>query len=96
MIGVLGDFEMVVGFSMAGVRDCLETDEKNLKENLEKIKDNEIIIISERLYQKIECEDFEEFKNIFIPVPDKHGSVGLDMVKGMIKEIIGRETEGYD
>jgi len=86
-IAVLGDFEMVVGFQMAGIKDCIETCEKNLERNLERIKDRGIIIISERLYRKI---DADKFKNIFVPIPDKYGFADTDVVKDLIKEIIGR------
>ncbi|NIO22476.1 MAG: V-type ATP synthase subunit F [Candidatus Aenigmarchaeota archaeon] len=89
MIGVLGDKETVIGFRMAGVKDCLETNEKNLKQNLERIKDKKIIIISERLYKLIEVSK----NHIFVPIPDKYGSLKIDTVKGLIKEIIGKEFD---
>lgn len=88
MIAVLGDREMVMGFRMAGVKDCLETDEKNLKRNLEIIKDKKVIIISERLYKLVEKRE-----GIFIPIPDKYGSLGIDTVKGLIREVIGKEFD---
>jgi vacuolar-type H+-ATPase subunit F/Vma7 len=88
MIAVLGDRETVIGFRMAGVKDCLETDEKNLKKNLETIKDKKIIIISERLYKLVGARE-----GIFVPVPDKYGSLKIDTVKGLIKEIIGKEFD---
>jgi|GEM_PF-1928453 len=88
MIGVLGDRETVIGFRMAGVKECLETDEKNLKQNLERIKESKIIIISERLYKLIEAED-----RIFIPIPDKYGTLKVDVARGLIKEIIGKEFD---
>ncbi|NIO21526.1 MAG: V-type ATP synthase subunit F [Candidatus Aenigmarchaeota archaeon] len=89
MIGVLGDRETVMGFRMAGVKECLETNEKNLRENLERIKDKKIIIINEKLYKLIE----ESGENIFIPIPDKYGSLRIDTVRGLIKEIIGKEFD---
>lgn len=89
MIGVLGDRETVIGFRMAGVKDCLETNEKNLKQNLERIKDRKIIIISERLYKLLE----KPGENIFVPIPDKYGSLKIDTVKGLIREIIGKEFD---
>ena len=88
MIAVLGDLETVTGFRMAGVKNCLETDEGNLDENLEKTKDKEIIIINEKLYKLLEGK---EQRKIFIPIPDKYGSAGIDIVKDLIKEIIGKE-----
>ncbi len=90
MIAVLGDRETVIGFRMAGVKECLETDEKNLEKNLERIKDKEIIIINERLYEKLSKKP--EGK-IFIPIPDKYGSLGVDTIKALIKEIIGKEFD---
>ena len=90
MIAVLGDRETVIGFRMAGVGVCLETDEKNLEKNLERIKDKGIIIINERLYEKLPRR--VEGK-IFIPIPDKHGPLGIDVVKALIKEIIGKEFD---
>jgi len=89
MIGVLGDREIVIGFRMAGVKDCLETDEKNLKQNLERIKDKKIIIISEGLYKLIEFPK----ENIFVPIPDKYGPLKVDVVKRLIREIIGKEFD---
>jgi vacuolar-type H+-ATPase subunit F/Vma7 len=88
MIAVLGDLETVMGFRMAGIKDCLETNEGNLEGNLEKTKDKEIIILNEKLYKLI---GGEERKNIFIPIPDKYGSTGIDTVKDLIKGIIGKE-----
>jgi vacuolar-type H+-ATPase subunit F/Vma7 len=88
MIGVLGDREIVIGFRMAGVKDCLETDEKNLGKNLEMIKDKKIIIISERLYKLVGAKE-----GIFVPIPDKYGSLSIDTVKDLIKEIIGKEFD---
>jgi len=89
MIAVLGDRETVIGFRMAGVENCLETDEKNLKQNLEKIKEKKVIIINEKLYKLIENPK----GNVFIPVPDKYGPLGIDNLKKLVKEIVGREFD---
>ena len=90
MIAVIGDGETVTGFRMAGVKDCYEASEKNLKEVMEKVRDKKVIIINERLYRIIEGDGLE---GILIPVPDKRGSIGLDPIKKLIKEIAGRELE---
>lgn len=89
MIAVIGDRETVTGFRLAGVSG-LETDGKNLEQNMESVRDRKIVLINERLYKMVK----KWYKGpVLVPIPDKHGPVGIDTVKMLIREIVGGETE---
>jgi vacuolar-type H+-ATPase subunit F/Vma7 len=85
MIAVLGDRETVLGFRMAGIRDCYETTPGNLKENLERVKGKRVIVINERLFREMENDK----GRVYIPVPDKFGQIEVGEIKRMVREIIG-------
>lgn len=92
MIAVLGDRETVTGFRIAGVKDCFETDESNIRDKLEFVKDKKVVIINEKLYRIVEKEGLV-LKNIFVPVPDKYGYLGTDLIGNLVREIIGSQFE---
>ena len=88
MIGVLGDRETAIGFRLAGVKDCIETDEKSVNNDIDKMSGKRIIIINESIFRVLEKQKAGK-GTIFVRIPDIAGNEGLDNINNMIKEVIG-------
>ena len=91
-IAVAGKSDFVVGFQLAGIRDSLEIKDNEF-ESLKKLaqrKDLGIIIVDEKIVEKLEMHQRVEIENsvdpVFIPVSTK---VEQDSLKRLIKKSIG-------
>lgn len=91
-LAVAGSNEFVVGFQLAGIKDVFEVGNKpyNALKNLKNRKDIGIVVIDEKVmerleaYQRFEIED--SIDPVFIPVST---SVEQDSLKRLIKKSIG-------
>ncbi len=90
MIAVIGDRETVIGFKLAGIKECFEFKEESLEEILNKIKEKKIVIINERIYEKLK-ERGIKLENIIVTIPDKYGPMGIDLLKDLTEKITGFE-----
>lgn len=93
MIGVLATEDDVIGFGLTGVKDEKEVNENInekdlLKEILEMSQTVEIIIINERLMDKV--RNRKEIQNIaFWEIPDNLEKTNIDEVEKLIKDTLG-------
>lgn len=97
-ISVVGDFNTVTGFRLAGIKEAYEVEEpKKAVETLKELlkKDIGLIIITERLYDPIREETSELFEGKTLPViveiPDKQGPIEgkTDPIKAIIRKAVG-------
>ncbi|MEE8402923.1 MAG: V-type ATP synthase subunit F [Candidatus Hydrothermarchaeaceae archaeon] len=97
-IGVVGDFDTVTGFRLAGVREAHEVEEpregvKILKKLMK--EDVGLIIITERLADQIRDETsmLMEGKTfpLIVEIPDKRGPIEgkVDPIMALIKKAVG-------
>ncbi|USS41249.1 V-type ATP synthase subunit F [Thermococcus aggregans] len=99
-IVVLGDKDTALGFRLAGVHEAysfeettheLERAKNKLKELIER-EDIGVILITERLAQKIGIPDVTF--PIILPIPDKYGSLyGEEQLKEIVRKAIGVEIK---
>lgn len=93
MIGVLATQNDVIGFGLTGVKEEKEVNENInekdlLKEILEMSKVVEIIIINERLMDKVRKR--KEIQDIaFWEIPDNLEKTNIDDVEKLIKDTLG-------
>ena|SRR3989338_7240932 len=91
-IAVAGGSEFVVGFQLAGVKDVIETSDKPLNDikNLKNRKDIGIVVIDEKIMEKLELHQRVEIESsidpLFIPISTK---IEQDSLKRLIKKSIG-------
>ncbi len=104
-ICVVGDFDTITGFRLAGIKDTYEVEEpqsavKVIKELFQN-KDKEIglIIITERIADDIRAELKEISEGKVIPliveIPDKKGPIEkkVDPIKELVKRAVGLEIK---
>ncbi|HLG23450.1 MAG TPA: V-type ATP synthase subunit F [Candidatus Nanoarchaeia archaeon] len=91
-IAAAGKSDFIVGFQLAGIRDSIEINDREF-ESLKKLsqrKDLGIIIVDEKIVEKLEMHQRMEIENsvdpVFIPVSTK---VEQDSLKRLIKKSIG-------
>lgn len=99
-IVVLGDKDTALGFRLAGVHEAysfeetiqeLERAKNKLKELVER-EDIGVILITERLAQKIEIPDVTF--PIILQIPDKYGSLyGEEQLREIVRKAIGVEIK---
>jgi V/A-type H+-transporting ATPase subunit F len=101
-IGVVGDFDTVTGFRLAGVKETYDVEEPEAAvEALKKLmkEDIGVIIITERLADQIrdETEELIEEKTlpIIVEIPDKKGPIEgkADPIMALIKKAVGVEIK---
>lgn len=101
-IGVVGDFDTVTGFRLAGVKETYDVEEPEAAvETLKKLmkEDIGVIIITERLADQIrdETEELIEGKTlpIIVEIPDKKGPIEgkADPIMALIKKAVGVEIK---
>lgn len=101
-IGVVGDFDTVTGFRLAGVKETYDVEEPGAAvEALKKLmkEDIGVIIITERLADQIrdETEELIEGKTlpIIVEIPDKKGPIEgkADPIMALIKKAVGVEVK---
>ncbi len=101
-IGVVGDFDTVTGFRLAGVKETYDVEEPEAAvEALKKLmkEDIGVIIITERLADQIrdETEELIEGKTlpIIVEIPDKKGPIEgkADPIMALIKKAVGVEIK---
>ncbi|WP_297507734.1 V-type ATP synthase subunit F [Thermococcus sp.] len=99
-IAVLGDRDTALGFKLAGVHEVYAFDDtpldiERLKNKLEELiekGDVGIILITERLAQRIELPDVTI--PIILQVPDKSGSrFGEEALREIVRRAIGVELK---
>ncbi len=97
-IGVVGDFDTITGFRLAGVKETYEVEEPRAAvEILKKLikKDIGLIIITERLADQIRDETTAIIERNALPliveIPDKRGPVEgkADPIMALIKKAVG-------
>lgn len=97
-IGVVGDFDTITGFRLAGVREAHEVEDPGVAvKTLKKLvrEDIGLIIITERLADQIRKETAAliEGRNLplIIEIPDKHGPIEgkVDPIMALIKKAVG-------
>jgi len=97
-IGVVGDFDTVAGFKLAGVREAYEVNNKDeAAESLMKLikEDMGIIIITERFAEQIRIETAALMRGRALPliveIPDKNGPLEgkADPIMALIKKAVG-------
>ncbi|HDG64021.1 MAG TPA: V-type ATP synthase subunit F [Thermococcus sp.] len=99
-IVVFGDKDTTLGFRLAGVHEAysfgentreLERARNKLKELIER-EDIGVILITERLAQKIEIPDVT--LPIILQIPDKYGSLyGEEQLREIVRKAIGVEIK---
>jgi V/A-type H+-transporting ATPase subunit F len=97
-IGVVGDFDTVTGFRLAGVKEAYEADGPGAAvENLKKLmkEDLGLIIITERLADEIR-DDIEAMTAgrklpLIVEIQDKGGPIEgkVDPIMALIKKAVG-------
>jgi V/A-type H+-transporting ATPase subunit F len=97
-IGVVGDFDTVTGFRLAGVKEAYEAEEPGAAvENLKKLmkEDVGLIIITERLADEIR-EEMDALTAgralpLIVEIQDKGGPVEgkIDPIMALIKKAVG-------
>lgn len=95
-ISVVGDYDTVMGFSFAGIKEKRVVNEKNVKsamEDLMKKDDIGLIIITERMAEIVRS-DIEEWREklypIIVEIPDKMGTIDRkDPIISLIKRTVG-------
>ena len=91
-IAVVGSNEFVVGFQLAGIKDIIEikSDHFNQLKNLKARKDLGIIVVDEKIMEKLEAHQRAEIEAsvdpVFIPLSTR---VEQDSLKRLIKKSIG-------
>ncbi|BAD85790.1 archaeal/vacuolar-type H+-ATPase, subunit F [Thermococcus kodakarensis KOD1] len=99
-IAVLGDSDTVLGFRLAGVHEAYAFEEtpldiERLKNKLNELIEREdvgIILITERLAEKVEIPDVK--LPIILQVPDKSGSkLGEKALREIVRRAIGVELK---
>lgn len=101
-IGVVGDFDTVTGFRLAGVKETYDVEEPGATmEALKKLmkEDIGVIIITERLADQIRDETAELIEGktlpIIVEIPDKKGPIEgkADPIMALIKKAVGVEVK---
>jgi len=102
-ISVIGDFDTVVGFRLAGVKDgyVVETPEEALQRLREVVKEEDVglVIITERLVDKIRAEVDRLLENrsfpLLVEIPDKAGPIEkkVDPLKELVRRAVGVEIK---
>jgi V/A-type H+-transporting ATPase subunit F len=102
-ISVVGDFDTITGFRLAGIKDAYEVEEPaEAVETLKKlVKDEEIglVIITERLADEIRKETEAIFEGritpLMVEIPDKGGPIEkkVDPIKELIRRAVGVEIK---
>jgi V/A-type H+-transporting ATPase subunit F len=100
-ISVIGDPDTVIGFGLAGIGDVREVKEEEIELFLEELSESMIIIITERIAEKIRSriDEIESKKKgvtpIIIEVPDKSGKIvkEVDPLRELIRRAIGVEMK---
>ena len=87
MIGVLGDRETVLGFRLAGVKNCIEAGLASVNKEFIDMKDEKIVIVTKDLLPKIEKNENDE--RIIITIPGMKEFQEKDEIRKMVKGIIG-------
>ena len=97
-IGVVGDFDTVTGFRLAGVKKAYEVDDPGAAvERLKKLikGDTGLIIITEKLAEQIRDEiavltEGKAFP-LIVEIQDKRGPIEgkVDPIKALIKKAVG-------
>ena len=91
-IAVLGNDEFIVGFQLAGIRQTIMVSPEPLKDiaDLRKREDIGIVVIDEKIMEKLEQHQREEIEDsvapVFIPVSAK---AEQDSLKRLVKKSIG-------
>lgn len=94
-VAVLGEREVVLGFKLIGISNCIEIGEANAQVEINKIisrREHSLIIISENMMKYIETKALERMMAstdpliIFIPMP---GGREEESVSKLAKRVLG-------
>lgn len=89
-IQVIGDETTATGLKLAGLKQSYTADKRNINQKLDQVEDADILVITHSLYAEArEKLDRMEDKMV-IEIPDHTGG-GEDVVKQLIKEVLGFE-----
>ncbi len=102
-ISVIADFDTVVGFRLAGVKQgyVVESPEEALQRLREVVREEDVglVIITERLMDKIrsEAEKLLEKRSfpLLVEIPDKAGPIEkkVDPMKELVRRAVGVEIK---
>lgn len=98
-IALIGDYETVIGFKLAGLNKAYvvqdETEAEKLIHRLSRDPDIAIIIVTEAMANKIRRilrEFYEKTRPVIVEIPDKRGPVPtLEFVKDLVRRTVGVE-----
>ena len=93
MVVVIGDEDTVLGFQLLGFkRNFIPKSDEDLRRFIDGlIGEKEVLIITEKLFESAKAflKEKKFLYPIFIPIPDKHGSMMKYESRDIIKEIMG-------
>lgn len=102
-LSVIGDFDTVTGFRLAGIKDAYEVEEPaeavDLLKDIIKNEEIGIIIITEKIADSIRDETKELFEGritpLMVEIPDKNGPIEKkkDPIKELIRRAVGVEVK---
>jgi len=92
---LIGDQLTVTGFKLAGVKNTYVANPENIRQVLDRIKDEaDIIAITHGLYEHAEdrIKKLQSTGKIIARIPDRSGS-GEEIITKMIRDVIGFELK---
>ncbi len=89
-ISIIADNDTLLGFELVGVKGGFVFNEDTLKEDLKKVQDSKILIVTEKVAQAIRKQDLS-IKPTLAEIPDKSGSTGhaLKEISKLFESAIG-------
>ena len=91
-IAIIADEDTVLGFELAGVKDCIVFNESTIKQDMLTFREAKILILTEHVAGKIREKKLDkQYEGVIVEVPDKRGSTGdaLKEISRLFEEAIG-------
>lgn len=89
-ISIIADKDTLLGFELVGVKNGIVFNEGSLKEDLKKVKDSKILIVTEKVAEALRKQDLK-VQPTLAEIPDKSGSTGhaLKEISKLFESAIG-------
>lgn len=89
-ISIIADKDTLLGFELVGVKNGIVFNEENLREDLKKVKDSKILIVTEKVAEALRRQDLN-VQPTLAEIPDKSGSTGhaLKEISKLFESAIG-------
>ena len=89
-ISIIADKDTLLGFELVGVKNVIVFNEENLREDLKKVKDSKILIVTEKVAEALRRQDLN-VQPTLAEIPDKSGSTGhaLKEISKLFESAIG-------